>query len=384
VTLPEWLRRPALVDAGLGVVYAVSAILITLGIDPQAGSHQLDAFGMVLIATGGVALALRRRWPLPVLAWMGLISVVYISRDYVGGPAFIGVFVAVYTAAASVEVRPAALATVGTMGAVSMSAAITHSSEAPGFEHLLYLSWSIVAFMVGLAARNRRAHLASLEERARYLEETREEEARRRVAEERVRIARDLHDVVAHNIAAINLRAGAAAHVNATQPEKAAEALLAIKAASKQTLDDLRSTLRVLRDGDDAPLAPTPGLADLDELVGTVAGSGVPVEVDVHGEHRPVPAAVDVAAYRIVQESLTNVMRHAGPALVTVVVDYRPDALALEVRDDGRGAATNGAGEGGHGIEGMKERAAALGGSVEAGPRPGGGYHVRATLPWPT
>jgi signal transduction histidine kinase len=197
-----------------------------------------------------------------------------------------------------------------------------------------------------------------------------------------VRIARDLHDIVAHNIAGISLQAASGAHVAETHPDKAREALLAIKDASRQTLDELRSTLHLLREGeDDAPLAPTPGLDELDDLIESVRANGVPTTLEVLGDVGAVPEAVAGAAYRIVQESLTNVMRHAGPAKATVSVDRVGDGLVVRVEDDGRGASANVDGPAGHGLSGMHERALALGGSVEAGPRPGGGYRVRAWLP---
>jgi signal transduction histidine kinase len=214
---------------------------------------------------------------------------------------------------------------------------------------------------------------------------------RRRAGEERLRIARELHDVLAHNISLINVQAGVALHLMEEQPEQARTALTAIKAASKDALGELRSVLDVLRHVDEgAPRAPTAGLADLDRLVSGATAAGIDVRVVTSGTPRPLPPSVDLAAFRIVQEALTNVTRHAGQATATVSLTYGEEGLTVSVEDDGRGVNGAGAGTGperprerggGNGIRGMKERASALGGDVEAGPRPGGGFRVTASLP---
>jgi signal transduction histidine kinase len=229
-------------------------------------------------------------------------------------------------------------------------------------------------------------------DRAREQDRSREEEARRRVTEERLRIARELHDVVAHNISLVNLQAGVALHLLDQQPEQARTALATIKDASKEALVELRSVLGVLRQVDedeDAPRAPTPGLARLDDLVAQCAAAGVEVRVTTDGPSRALAPGLDLAAFRIVQEALTNVARHAGPTTARVRLSYGEDALVVEVDDDGRRAgavhgarlpdATLGSG---HGLAGMRERAEAAGGSVVAGPRPGFGWQVRAQLPY--
>ncbi len=207
-----------------------------------------------------------------------------------------------------------------------------------------------------------------------------EEEAQRRTGEERLRIAREVHDVVAHAMVAINVQAGVAAHRLDQDPEQARSALRAIKQTSGEALSDLRATLGVLRGDDrDAPVRPAAGLGDLDELAAALRGAGVQVELEV-GEVGELPAAVHAAGYRIVQEALTNALRHAGAAHVRVRVARDAGAIRLEVADDG--AAVNGAADGaGTGLRGMRERAAALGGSLEAGPGEGGGWRVAATLP---
>jgi signal transduction histidine kinase len=259
--------------------------------------------------------------------------------------------------------------------------ALGYSAEA-GYWPLISIGWAAAFWFWGDGVRTRRAYLAGLEERARYLEETREEEARRRVADERLRIARDVHDVIAHSIASINVRAGSALHVMDRRPEQARDALLAIKEASGEALTELRSTIGPLRADDDVPRSPTPTLARLAPLLETAARAGLPVEVGIWGEPRPLPSAVDVAGYRIVQESLTNVVRHAHAHAAAVTVDYRSAFVELEVTDDGRGS--NGAdAEPGHGIAGMRERVEAVGGRMEAGPSVAGGFRVWARLPVP-
>src|SRR6266542_1945453 len=211
---------------------------------------------------------------------------------------------------------------------------------------------------------------------------TREEEARRRASDERLRIARELHDVVAHNISLINVQASTALHLIDERPEQARTALAAIKQASKEALGELRSVLDILRQSDEEPpRAPAPGLARLDELVSKVKAAGLEVRTTTEGDSRPLPAPVDLTAFRIVQEALTNVHRHAGRASATVRVSYRDRDLVVQVDDDGRGASSNGTAGGGNGIPGMRERVAALGGELEAGPRAGGGFRVLARLP---
>jgi signal transduction histidine kinase len=212
----------------------------------------------------------------------------------------------------------------------------------------------------------------------------RREEAERQASEERLRIAQELHDVLAHNISLISVQAGVGLHLIDDHPDQARAALAAIKDASKEALAELRSVLDVLRrEGDAAPLVPAPRLAtDLDALVARASAAGVDVRVEVSGSERPLPPGVDRAAFRIAQEALTNVTRHAGGAAVTVLVGYGDDALTVQVDDDGPGSVANSGGSG-RGITGMRERAAALGGRLDAGPRPGGGFRVRAWLPLP-
>jgi len=245
-----------------------------------------------------------------------------------------------------------------------------------------------LAIMLGDTVRSRRALAAETAERLRVAHEEREAEAARRVAEERLRIARDLHDTVAHSMATITVQAGSALHILGDRDARLRGALTAIRETSKHALREMRATLGQLRQGsENGAIQPAPGGLDrLPALRDAVTAAGAPVTIAVEGEQRPLPPSVDEVAYRIVQESLTNVLRHAGPAArATVRLCYEPTALGISVIDDGAGAATAAPdGDGlsaGHGLTGMAERAAAVGGQVTAGPRGAGGFEVSARLP---
>jgi signal transduction histidine kinase len=231
--------------------------------------------------------------------------------------------------------------------------------------------------------RSRRVLAAEALARAERAEQTKEQEARRRVDAERLRIAREVHDTVAHAVAVINVQAGVTAHVLDQRPQQARAALVTIEQTSARALEELRATLGVLRGADrgDAPAAAA-GLDQVEELAAIARDAGLDVKVEVGSAPRALPSATDQAAYRILQESITNAIRHAGPARVTVTLTYGPEELELRVTDDGRGQ-DGPAAAGGQGIVGMRERAALLGGELTAGPRPGGGFQVRARLPLP-
>ncbi|MEV8394995.1 MULTISPECIES: sensor histidine kinase [unclassified Streptomyces] len=235
------------------------------------------------------------------------------------------------------------------------------------------------ACTVGLLSRERREHA----------EELRAQEVVEAVIAERLRIARELHDMVAHSIGIIAIQAGMGSRVIRTQPAEAHEALRAIEATSRETLSGLRRTLVALRQADPdaevserAPITPSPGLADLERLAATTADAGVRVDVRRGGEQRPLPADIDLSAYRIVQEALTNVVRHAGTGHCRVTIEYGDGELSVEIVDDGRGATEDGPAHG-FGIVGMRERVALLHGRLSAGPRPEGGFRVAARLPLP-
>ncbi len=236
-------------------------------------------------------------------------------------------------------------------------------------------AWLLVLLGAAEAVRIRR-------ERAAAAVQIKEEEARRRASEERLRIARELHDALGHHLSLINVQSGVALHLNEDLPAQAQRSLAAIRQASREALAELRSVLDILRqEGEPAPRSPASTLARLDELVWRAAAAGLEVRTETDGRVRPLPFGVDVAAFRIVQEALTNVTRHAGPATATVRVSYGERDLTVEVDDDGPGRAVHSGAGGGKGIVGMRERVAALGGRLEAGPRPGGGFRVRARLP---
>jgi signal transduction histidine kinase len=241
-----------------------------------------------------------------------------------------------------------------------------------------------VAAVIGDATRNQRAYIVEVEMRAAEAERTREEEAARRVDEERLRIARELHDVTAHSLSIVAVQSGVALHVLQTDPEAARAALTAIRATSRDSLQELRGMLGILRNSGDAtgeaPLAPSPGLARLDDVVRPLRDAGLDVHVAGEPFDVALPAIVDSSAYRIVQEALTNVLRHADSKTVHVSIERRDESLCIEIVDDG---AVSGAGRAaeGHGIAGMRERALALGGTFSAGPRAEGGWRVAAELP---
>jgi len=359
----------------------------------------LDAWAYLLLAAGPAVLVLRRRWPLGVLAVTLACGLVYAARTYPEGPSQLAVYPALWTVALTLPRRTAWLAATVTAVAVAAAELFLYGDTMFDGEPLYAAVTVFAAMWWGEAVRARRAYVAELRDRAERAERTRDEEARRRVDEERMRIARELHDVVSHTIGVISVQAGVAAHLLHRRPDKAADSLAAIRQASDEALGELHAMLGVLReadgDGGRAPLTPAPGLAELDVLVAQAAGAGVEVTVSLEAEPRRLPSAVDLACYRVVQESLTNVVRHAGASRAEVTVTHHDGQVVVEVTDNGRAgsggvlggrAAPDGPGNGngvgsGQGILGMRERARALGGSLEAGPRPGGGFRVQATLP---
>jgi signal transduction histidine kinase len=239
----------------------------------------------------------------------------------------------------------------------------------------------LIAWLLGAYLRTRRLYVAGLRERADSAEREREERAAAAVSSERSRIARELHDIVAHSVSVMVVQAEAADEMlDRGRPDRARSSVWTIQETGRAALTDMRRMLGILRGADSMPaLTPQPGIANLELLLVQVRESGLPVELDVTGAPRPLPPGVDLSAYRIVQEALTNSLKYAGRAQARVTVRYAPGALELEVSDDGAGAA-NGA-NGGHGLVGMRERVMLFGGELAAGPAEGGGYTVRARLP---
>jgi len=384
----RWISSPVR-DAILAVL--VTAILVSGSLgegNPKSPSDQIQFSGhsaphpgaaLLLVAVACLVLAWRRRWPVAVLAVSAAAVAVYSVLGYVNGASLVAPVLALYAVATQVSVRRAVIAGVATLVVLMTATAVNNPfGHISGGGFFLIPGMVAAALFAGIAVANRRAYVASIHDRA-------EQDARRRIDEERLRIARELHDVVAHTMATINVQAGVAAHVLSSRPEAAAESLQAIKAASKEGLRELRAILNVLRQADDAdPTQPAPGTAQLEDLVAGARRAGLETTFTVTGEQVPLPAAVDLAAYRIVQESLTNAIRHAGPAAAAVSLDYRHDELQIDVTDTGCGlpAGTAAGQNGGHGLAGMRERAAAVGGTVETGPGPGGGFRVAARLPF--
>jgi len=373
---------PPAVDLAVAAVTVAFLLAVSGQLEPGGGERAPDGAAAALAVVAGGALAFRRRRPAATVAVVTAAVAAYAAADYAGGPIYLTVWVALASLAATAD-RGQARAGGAAAAAVVIGAGQV-GGGGPLLVHLFFVGWTAAAVLLGEAVRARRLHLAGLEERARRLEETREQEARRRVAEERLRIAQDLHDSVAHSMAAINVQAAAAARVLERRPAEARGALVAIQHASRDVLDELGALLAVLRvdPAEAGARAPSPDLARLGDLVASARLAGLAVAVEVAADLGPLPRPVELAAYRIVQESLTNVARHAGARTATVRVGPAgAGGLVVEVLDDGTGSAGGRPAGSGVGIVGMRERAEASGGHLEAGPRPGGGFAVRATWP---
>jgi signal transduction histidine kinase len=344
----------------------------------QTGRHGLDALGIALLAIGALGLIGRRRWPVPTLGVAIAATLAYLLLDYAEGPIWLPLIIALFNAMISGHrlVAWGALA-LGYPAFMWLPYLVGSEPKPPNALAAVGIAaWLLVLGTVAEIARIRR-------ERSLEANRMRAEEARRRASEERLRIARELHDVLAHNISLINVQAGVALHLIDEQPEQARTALAAIKSASKEALGELRSVLSVLRQADEAPppRSPAPSVERLDGLVSRASAAGLEVRTEISGTPKTLPAGVDLAAFRIVQEALTNVARHAGHATATIRVGYGEEELTVQVDDNGNGTGQPSTSGGGNGIPGMRERASALGGELEAGPRPGGGFRVLARLP---
>jgi signal transduction histidine kinase len=361
------------------VLFAVVTIPADIRHELSSGQPLSWAVSVAVYA----ALAAHRRFPLGAVAVTVIGSVVLMADGMAYPLTLPAVFYALYSVAlGATQFR--ALAVGVTAKAVLLTASlITH----PGITGFVIVLVAALAITTGTAARSHRAWVAEAEERAKRAEQAREDEANRRVAEERLRIARELHDAVGHHVALINVQAGAlACLLDDENLLQARESAAHIQHASEEALEDLRLTVGLLREPGAAeppePAEPLPGLDRLEELICSFAGAGLRVTREVTGEARPLPQAVELTAYRVIQESLTNTRKHAGCDSAVVRLGYAPGALRLAVEDEGK-AATRGSGcvPGGHGIVGMRERVAAVGGRLSAGPRPEGGYRVSAELP---
>ncbi|MER6128735.1 sensor histidine kinase [Streptomyces sp. NPDC001795] len=383
---PPWMRRWDDEPRGSRLPWR-STVLITafviMGSHFSARSQQADrvhlgvlAYALLIVASG--ALLWRQRHPVPVAFVTAAAAMVYLGAGYPYGPVFFTVAVGCFSALVAGH-RKAALTAVGLFWAGHVL--VTHwlyrwlpppgDSAASWAQELIIATWVVAIVALAELARVRREQWAR--ERA-----ERAQAARRRADEERLRIARELHDVLAHSISVINVQAGVGLALLDSDPEQARTALTTIKAASKEALGEVRQVLDTLRAPGDAPRAPAPGLDRLPELVEQAASAGL--TVTVQGESPKLAPGTDLAAFRIVQEALTNVVRHSGSRHARVHVDSTEGVLRLRVDDDGPATGAD-AGGSGNGLAGMRERAAALGGTIEAGPRADGGFRVLAVLP---
>ncbi len=347
---------------------------------------QMPAAALLLVAVACLVLAVKRRAPVTVLLVSTAAIVAFSGLGFVNGAALLAPAIALFAVAQARPVRESLLLAAITLIALMTATGLANPLGPTGGGFYLIPALIAAPLFGGIAVRNRHAYVTSIAERA-------EEEALRRVDEERLRIARELHDIVAHSMATISVQAAVAEHVLASNPGAAADAMHAIRLASKDGLRELRAILNVLRQADEGdPAEPAPGLAQVDALVAGACRAGLPTTLHQDGTPWPLPAGVDLAAYRIIQESLTNAIRHAGPARATITLSYYDAALRIEVTDTGRGASPGaqspgaqslGAGQrgAGHGLVGMHERATAVGGTLQTGPGPGGGYRVVAVLP---
>ncbi|MES4889870.1 histidine kinase [Streptomyces sp. NPDC096012] len=378
------LALDAAIAAGVLVCMVVGSFVVPKdGHGVSWGVRSPDPVSLLLMTLAAVALVFRRRVPKTVLAVTGALSVIEsVTRDP-RAPVAMSAVIALYTVASATD--RTTTWRVGLLTMTVLTAAAMLGGPLPWYaqENLGVLAWTGIGATAGDAVRSRRAVVQAIRERAERAERTREEEARRRVAEERLRIARDLHDVVAHHIALVNVQAGVAAHVMDKRPDQAKEALGHVREASRSALNELRATVGLLRQSGDpeAPTEPAPGLSRLEELAGTFRSAGLPVRVARGDQGTSLPAAVDLAAYRIVQEALTNVQKHAGETEAEVSVVRVGPNLEVTVLDDGAGETAAPGTGGGHGLLGMRERVTAIGGTLTTGPRYGGGFRVHAILP---
>ncbi len=368
----------------LGEVHLAAAAFAAL-LASGAFGHEgrgIDVLGALAAAGASAPLLLRTRYPVPVLALTTAGIFTTLETLKATEAVALAPMIALYTVAATGP-RERAFRAAGAMAVVAVVALALHSPHPVLHEETLKnLAFVALPVALGVGVRDRRLYIAAIHERAERAEATREEEARHRVEQERLRIAREVHDVVAHAMVAINVQAGVAAHLLDRDAAQAREALLHIRRTSGDALTDLRATLGVLREPhQEAPVEPAAGLGDLDALAARLRAAGVEVVLDVDAEAlAAVPAPVHAAGHRIVQEALTNVLRHARAQAARVVVRAGEEALTIVVADDGRGGHTATGGSGA-GVRGMRERAEALGGSLRSGPSGDGGWRVEAVLP---
>ncbi|QFG22518.1 sensor histidine kinase [Actinomadura sp. WMMB 499] len=376
----EWLRgKTPLVDAFLMAPLALFSLPGVLG-----GAYGVPVVTYVAVTAGLLLpLVLRRTWPRPVFVAVVLVAGVQCLAGIVPLPANIAVLTVLYTVTAGFTLRwGVAAAVVVEVGAVMATFRYPSGAEDRQITFAMLTVVTAGVWLLGLHMRTRRAYLRSLEERAERLERERDAEVKVAMAAERASIARELHDVVAHNVSVIVVQADGASYAIEHDVGRARQALEAISTTGRYALGEMRRLLGVLREDDDAgAYAPQPGVAELDDLVGQVRASGLPVTFEVDGMPPGLSEGRQLTVFRIVQEALTNTLKHGGPRVsATVRLRYGGDAVEIRVDDDGRGAAASDDGRG-HGLVGMRERAAVYGGTVRAAPRAGGGFGVLARIP---
>ncbi|MFD4242835.1 sensor histidine kinase [Streptomyces sp. NPDC058525] len=385
----QWLRdRPGLRD----LTVALACFVLAGPVTAVVSGEWHDALGqrLALLTLSCLPLTVMRLWPRAVLAATTAADACRVALVPLGGPTLATAF-ALYAFALRTDRRTAWSTGVLVAAVITAAGLVFAPHEGSRPELLGRIAFNLLAVALGDATRSRRELISSAMRRADRAERTREEEARRQVTEERVRIARELHDVVAHHITLVNAQAGVAHHLMRTDPEHAYQALERIRDTSRTALDELRATVGLLRVGDepdDLPRVPAPSLAGLDALLDSFRHTGLPVELSVAGDAAELLPMTEVTAYRIIQEALTNTHKHAGPATAQVALDFRADTLRVTITDDGRGVRGTGAlpesgmlPAVGHGMIGMRERAKAAGGTLTACPQPAGGFRVLAELP---
>jgi len=358
-----------LLAVGLAAVSVIGGIIAANG-STDAARQSLGTAPFVLVALGCGPLVVRRRWPIAVLVAVSAASIASASIDHSQDLAF-ALVVASYTAAAYVDRERFVRFSAPIAVAAAVVGTVVADPHTNWVEVVVDATFSTgLPMLLGRISYNRRRRIAVDRERA----------AHDAVTQERARIARELHDVVAHAMSVMVVQAGAARRVLDDDPASARAAIARIEATGRDGMAEMRRLIGILKeDAAEAERTPQPGLADLDGLLGTVRAAGVTVELVTEGAPRALSSGVDLTAFRIVQEALTNVMKHAGRANARVLLRWLADALEIEVADDGRGPTT--AAGGGQGLIGMRERVGLFGGTLTSGPRPGGGFELRATLP---
>jgi signal transduction histidine kinase len=381
-TLRRWTQaHPRLVDTGIAMVLLVAAL--TSSSDGPHPGDRSDTGTTVFLALAAVAIAARRRHPLAVWAVTGVLGVLAVLQSDGRLPLALPTFLALYTVGRSVSMRSTVLATAATGVAFAVATAVTQGSwldERGDFPGMATLALSGAAAAVGVAVRNQQAALTAATARAQQAELTREEEAERRVTDERVRIARELHDVLAHHISVINVQAGVARHLMDSRPEQARTALGLVREASKTVLSEMSAVVGLLRtQEEDAPTEPAPGLGRIGALIESVRQAGLQLTWSSTGDPYELPPINDLTAYRVVQESLTNAVKY-GDGTADLIVDHGPEVVTIDVRNPVGATRPRSSGSG-HGLIGMRERVEAVRGRLVTGPSADGTFAVHAEIP---